>query len=72
MEQHIGWKIGEKHDDKGYIELVIYNINKVSLFMTDNEGVTVSNTMSRELATKVIKNLAELLGLDVGRFGLMA
>lgn len=40
--------------------------------MTDNEGVTVSNTMSRELATKVIKNLAELLGLDVGRFGLMA
>lgn len=32
MEQHIGWKIGEKPDDKGYIELVIYNINKVSLF----------------------------------------
>lgn len=67
MEQHTGWKIGRKPDDKEYIELVIHDTNMVSLFLTNNAGATTSATMPRELITKVIKNYAELLGLDVRR-----
>lgn len=67
MEQHTGWKIGRKPEDKEYIELVIHDTNMVSLFLTNNAGATISTTMPRELITKVIKNYAELLGLDVRR-----
>lgn len=65
MEQHIGWKIGKKPDDKEYIDLVIHDTNMVSLFLTNNAGATISTTMQRELARKVIKNYAEVLGMDV-------
>lgn len=65
MEQHIGWKVGEKPDSKEYIELVIHGNNKVSMFMTNSAGATSSVTMFRESAVKVIKDFAETLGMKV-------
>jgi len=65
MEQHIGWKVGEKSTDKEYIELVLHNNNRVSLFVTDGTGNTSSVTIFRELGVKVIKDFAEALGMSV-------